>query len=336
MITTLSAATRLMPHLFALAISMIYAWHVSQSGFVKTGLQFTAPLLVILISHFIYAAFQGRLVAGYAGLLLRRSLQTTLLLFVAIFLSEILSPTPSQANAGQLADQILSVLFCLVVLAAVIAVAAGILYGAYLILAALFRLLVGGGKDDRLNDMASIAVAASVLAGASLEGVPGAYTFKGDGHSTASYPVAATLEEVWSAMQTATSPEFPLPDALDMFPRPVAVLIDEGTVLGANRVVLIKGREGEGRLHLKVTAQTDRQAVFTVLSDSSPTGRWVAFKSLTYTIKDDPAGARLEVRLDYERLLAPSWIFSPMVESAAHLAASVLARDTKERAEARG
>ncbi|MEM1162148.1 MAG: hypothetical protein AAGJ28_14530, partial [Pseudomonadota bacterium] len=87
---------------------------------------------------------------------------------------------------------------------------------------------------------------------------------------------------------------------------------------------------------LKVTAQTDRQAVFTVLSDSSPTGRWVAFKSLTYTIKDDPAGARLEVRLDYERLLAPSWIFSPMVESAAHLAASVLARDTKERAEARG
>ena len=34
------------PHLIAIAISMTYAWYISRSAYVATGLQFIAPLLI--------------------------------------------------------------------------------------------------------------------------------------------------------------------------------------------------------------------------------------------------------------------------------------------------
>ncbi|MEM7058707.1 MAG: hypothetical protein AAF557_14040 [Pseudomonadota bacterium] len=322
----------MLPHLIAIGLSMTYAWHVSQSAYVQTGLQFIAPLLIILLCHLAILAAQRRLAAGYAGLVLKKSMLTTFLLIGLLFGSELLTPHPSHA-AGDTITSLLSFLFCLVVLAVVLAVAAGALYLIYLLGKVLLRAIRGDPKDDGLNDLASMTLAVAMIAGASFEGVPGAYRFSADGHSTASYPVDASPGEVWAAMQTATSPDFPLPDMLDMFPRPIAVLVDEGTVLGANRVVLFRGREGQGKLHLRVVSQTGTRAVFEVVSDTSPMARWVALKSLTYTVVEDRAGAHLDVRLDYDRLLAPSWIFTPMIESATYLAASVLARDTVERAE---
>ena len=40
----------------------------------------------------------------------------------------------------------------------------------------------------------------------------------------------------------------------------------------------------------------------------------------------------LSVTIEYENLLAPAWVFGPLVDGAAHLAADVLAGDTAERA----
>lgn len=326
---------RFFPHLAAMALSLAYAWSISQTVYVTTGLQFIAPLLIILLCHLAFLWLQRRLELGYAKLVLSRTLSSAVLLIVLLVAIELLTPRQSHAGAGETVTGILSILFCLVVLAVVVGIAAVALYTAYRLIAALIRWISGGPKNNRSYDLASILMAISLISGASLEGVPGAYAFRGDGHSVATYTVAAPPQAVWQAMQTATSPEFPLPSALDMFPQPVAVLVDEGTGLGANRVVLIRGREGQGKLHLRVTEQSGLHARFSVVSDTSPTGKWVAFKSLSYDVSEHPAGAEIEVRLDYERLLAPSWIFDPMVQTAASLAASVLARDTKFRAEQR-
>ena len=329
------APIRLFPHLAAIALSLAYAWHISQTDYVTTGLQFIAPLLVILLCHLAFLWLRRRLEPGYARLVLSRTLTSAVLMIVLLIASELLTPRQSYAGAGETVTSILSVLFCLVVLAIVIGIVALAVYIAYLVIAPFVRWISGGSKNDHLHDHASTLIAIALISGASLEGVPGAYTFRSDDHSVASYTVAAPPEAVWEAMQTATSPEFPLPSALDMFPKPIAVLVDEGTRLGANRVVLIRGREGQGRLHLRVTEQSGLSARFSVVSDTSPTGRWVAFKSLSYTVSSHPTGAEIAVRLDYERLLAPSWIFDPMIQTAATLAASVLAQDTKIRAEPR-
>ena len=327
---SIRAITWLAPHLIAIALAMTYAWHVSQSAYVTTGIQFISPLLIILLVHLGILALRGQLVDGYARAALAKTAHSATLLIGVIIATDILSPAQSHA-ATQTFEQILAVLFCLVVLAIVLAIAAGFIYMLYRVLSWLWRVL--SGKDSGFNDLASIGLATALIAGASLEGVPGAYKFAGDDYSTATYEVAASPEAVWHAMQTATSPQFPLPDILHMMPQPVGVLIDEGTTLGANRVVLFRGREGQGKLHLRVTEQTNRMAQFQVISDRSPMARWVAFRELTYTIHDTDGGARLDVRLDYQRLLAPSWIFTPMIENAAFLAMSVLARDTKLRAE---
>lgn len=336
---TMVAANRagflLVPHLVAIAFSMFYAWHISRSAYVTSGLQFLSPLLIILLCHLAILRLRGRLVSGYAGQVLARTALSSVLIVCLVFVADLSSPAPSHADvtAGGALGSILSILFCVLVLGVVLAIAGGALYLLYLLFAALIRWTIGGSKDDRLHDLASIVVAIALITGASLEGVAGAYKLRGNDYSVASYRVDAPPEVVWDAMQTATSPEFPLPDLLSMFPRPVAVLVDEGTELGANRVVQFTGREGQGRLHLRVAEQVGHHAVFEVVSDTSPLSRWVKFEALSYTVTENAFGARLDVRLDYERLLAPSWIFTPMVESIAYLAVSVLAHDTKIRAE---
>jgi hypothetical protein len=48
----------------------------------------------------------------------------------------------------------------------------------------------------------------------------------------------------------------------------------------------------------------------------------------------DGAGTLLTVTSDYDRLLSPAWFFRPYIGLASYLAVNVLARDTKQRAEA--
>ena len=135
-------------------------------------------------------------------------------------------------------------------------------------------------------------------------------------------------------MAKATQPEFPLPQILHTLPRPIAVLVDEGVELGSRRTVQFEGREGKGQLSMVVSERTDTKAMFKVLSDTSPFGNWIGYKYLTYEVHPLGNQSELRVSLDFERKLAPSWFFTPVMKTGAYLAMNVLARDTKHRAEA--
>jgi Polyketide cyclase / dehydrase and lipid transport len=173
-----------------------------------------------------------------------------------------------------------------------------------------------------------------VVAMSSVEGVVPALSFGGGDSTAVTVRVNASPERVWQAVATATSPDFPLPPMLKVIPRPVAIVLDEGTGLGARRIVRFKGREGEGDLVLSVVRRTNEEVEYAALSDSSPIAQWVHHRALTFRVEPDGTGTRLTVGWHYDRLLAPAWFFQPMMRAAAGLATGVLARDTKGRAEA--
>ena len=185
-------------------------------------------------------------------------------------------------------------------------------------------------------DIGSLLIASVAIGGLSLEGLPKTYSFAPEQSAVSTRMVDASVGDVWVAMQAATSPTFPLPSVLDLFPRPVAVSVDEGVVLGANRVVRIEGREGAGDLHLRVMERTEETVGFRVLSDTSPIAGWIGFEALTYRVVPAGEGTKLSVQLDFVRKLAPAWFFGPMMRGASYAAADVLARDVALRAELMG
>jgi len=324
-------------HMIAAAAALAYAGLVSQSDYVTTGLQFVTPLILIMGVHFGWLALRGRLARGFSQLIFRRSAQSAAGMAVVILLASIFGPQPAQAqSAGDIAAGVFTVVFCV----AIIAVIAGVIG---LIIYILAKGVSGvakaiGGKDNndhdsRLFDVASFGMAVTALSLLSFEGVTDTFTFNQSNRAEVSYIVDRSPDQVWDTLQTATSPDFPLPNALNLFPRPIGVVTDEGTSLGAMRRVQFEGREGEGFLTFKVVESTDTTAVFEVQSDTSPIANWVAHKHLTYRVDPAGQGSRLTVTLDYDRLLAPSWFFTPLTKGAAHLAMDVLARDVKTRAE---
>ena len=317
-------------------LALAYAYTVFRSDFVRSGLQFVAPLIVILVVHVAWIMCTGRMVPGYARDALRCTVQTAIGLAGAVLATEALAPMPSEAAGDEnVLGGILVMLACLVILTAVLVAISLAIYAVYRGIGGIVRSLRRTGDDGRANDLGALAVVVLLLAAMSMEGLPGAYSFNGRGAATATYRVEAGAAEVWAAIGTATSPAYALPAILYSLPRPVAVTTDEGVALGANRVVRIAGREGVGDLSLRVTERTATRVRLTVLSDTSPMANWVAFRSITYDVLPRPEGAELGVTLEYESLLAPTWVFVPMVDGAARLAAGVLARDTMERAAAR-
>lgn len=326
---------RLAPHLVAATLALVYAWTIFRSPFVRSGLQFVGPLLMIVACHAAWVVLAGQAKPGYARTVLRRTAHTALGVAGAVLLVETLAPMPGEAAGGD-AGGLLVILACLFVLGAVIAALALVIYATYHALAALFR---RGRDTDRTNDLGALVAVAVVLLAASLEGVPGFHAFDGRGQATATVRTEATPAAVWQAMETATSPSYPLPAILQSLPQPVAVTTDEGVALGANRVVRIAGREGMGDLSLRVVERDATRVRFDVVSDTSPTANWVAFEDLSYEVLPEGKGAhdgtRVSVTLRYKSLLAPAWVFVPLVDGAAHLAARVLARDTAERAASR-
>ena len=84
-----------------------------------------------------------------------------------------------------------------------------------------------------------------------------------------------------------------------------------------------------------MTRRTHEEAVFEAISDSSPIAMWVQQRTLTFRVEPHGTGSKLTVSSDYERLLSPAWFFKPYILLASFLAADVLARDTKARAEIR-
>ncbi len=320
-----------------MTLSMVYAWGISQTAYVTTSVQFISPLLVMMTVHWTWMVATRSLEQGYAQTVFFRSLVSGLALALLVPLIEIASPMPSHAGSGSSdgLQSLLMVLFCLVVLAAVLAIAAGALH----LLLKLFAFVAKAiwrrsAKSNRMHDLSSLVAGVVLVMAASLEGIPSSYRFDGAGQATASVHINAPPDDVWAAMQTATAAEFPLPDLLQMFPQPVAVPLDEGTEIGSERIVVVEGREGRGSLHLRVVERRGMKSVFHTLSDTTPISRWAQIKSITYEVLPASEGSTLRVTLDYERLLAPSWVFTPMMKVAARLGMGVLATDTKQRAEA--
>lgn len=322
-------------HILAAGCALLYALYISQSAYVKTGIQFVAPLLVVMSIHFVWIMITSRrLSPGFAAIVYRRSVQTTFGMVVLLFLLAFIAPLPAQASAGEMLGGLLFMLFCGGIMVLVVwALAFGIRVIFGVAGSLIKRGKRGNGPENRLFDFGSIAFVSLALILGSLEGLPNSYSFRTDSESAASSFVNARPMLVWEVMEQATSPEIPLPAVLGMFPRPVAVVKDEGTAFGSLRKVKFHGREGIGYLTLKVVERSDTRAVFKVLSDSSPYSHWVEYKDLTYELHHEGDGSRLTVTLQYKRLLAPAWFFTPVIKGAAYLAMDVLVRDVKFRSE---
>ena len=325
-------------HIIAAAAALIYAGYVSQSAFVATGLQFVTPLVVIMVVHLGWLALQRRLTPGFSQSVLLRSAQTAVGMAGVILLSSIFAPKPAEAaDAGEIISGFLGILFCVAVIAFIVGLIGLVIYAIFKLIGDVYRMFGNGGDEDpksRLFDIAGLAVAVTALGLLSLEGTTQKLSFNQTLRGEASVLINQAPNQVWDTLQTATSPEFPLPNILSLFPKPIGVTTDEGTDLGAMRRVAFEGREGEGYLTLQVVERTPETAVFEVLSDTSPFAMWLAYDRLTYRVDPAGMGTRLTVTLDYDRLLAPAWFFGPATKGAAHLAMDVLARDVKTRAEA--
>lgn len=321
-------------HFVAAISALSYAWLVSQTTYVTTATQFVTPLPIVLLIHTGYLACTSGLRVGFAQQVFGRSAITALGMVAIFLIASLAAPLPAEASSDGMRT-FLSVVFCLVVLLFVNAIAALIIVALFFLVRGLWRIVrkADDGPETRLFDFTSLGIAIAILAASSLEGIPEYYSFDGENEVTATRFINADHQRVWTVMERATSPEFPLPNILDVFPQPVSVSVDQGTELGANRQVQFQGREGAGLLSLQVVSRTENKVVFAVVKDSSPFANWIGFQTLSYRTTSENGLTRLEVSLGFERRLAPSWFFTPMMNEAARLAMDVLARDVKTRAE---
>lgn len=331
-----------LPHLIAAALALSYAWFISQTPFLNTGLQFITPIALIIAVHLLWLACQGRLQAGFANQLYAKATGTAGLMVVVLIAGSLFAPQPAFAAGDGAAEVILMVMFCAAIIAAVVLIGGAALYITFLVLKWVIEVITdifskNGSDDDppqsRLFDIGSLLISGTVITVASLEGLPQGYGFAKQGSATAQHVIAADEVAVWAAMQTATSPSFALPGALGLFPQPVAVSVDEGVTIGSNRVVAFAGREGAGALHLQVVAATNDSVLFEVQSDTTPYATWIGYQTLQYDIASHGETTTLSVTLTYERNLAPAWFFDPLMHGASYLAMDVLARDVKTRSE---
>lgn len=332
----LSVQPNILIHIAAAGLALLYAWQISNTAYIRTGLQFVSPLLVIMLVHLGWIALRQGLPRGFSLQVFKRSAQTAGAMLGVIVLSNLITPMPAHAGGGDVLGSLFTVVFCVVIIAIVVGLIGLVLYLLYKIGAAIGRKLSGPGGGDnetRFFDVGSIVIAGLALGAASLEGVPNMYAFGASNSATASYFVAQPPSRVWQTLGTATSPDFPLAGLLEFIPKPVEVTIDEGTNIGATRKVKFAGREGTGYLTFVVTDRTETAATFTVKSDTSPVANWVAHRKLIYEVLPEGTGTRLNVTLEYDRRLAPAWFFTPLTKGAAYLAMDVLARDVKSRAE---
>ncbi len=331
-------------HLVAGGLALLFAWRIAHTGYFNTGVQFVAPLAVILSAHLLWIGVSRGYTAGYASLALARMVATSLAVGFIAILAAAFAPMPAAASgAGEVVGAILLMLVCLAIVAFVVGVAALAVYVAAIIVIKVVRALRRRGPDgpssgsdgNKLYDAGVIAMAFILIITASLEGTTPALSFAASGVASSTVAVAAPPESVWRQIGRATSPKFPLPAMLKIIPRPVSVSIDEGTEIGARRVVHFAGREGEGDLTLQVIRRSDAEAEFRAVSDTTPIAKWVRQKSLVFQVQPSASGALLTVSLHYDRLLSPAWFFQPFVHTSADLAVDVLARDTRDRAERR-
>ena len=110
----------LLAHGLAAGLALYYAWLISQSAYVKTGLQFVTPLLVIMSVHLVWLGFSHGFASGFSSLIYRRSSQTAVFIALSTLLVAIFAPQPVHASqAEDILSYVLIVIFCVVVIAVV-------------------------------------------------------------------------------------------------------------------------------------------------------------------------------------------------------------------------
>jgi len=221
-------------------LTMTFMWAVSQTHLRQTAMQFVGPALIVFSMHSIWAISKYGLKENVSAMVLSETLKT-LTQLLALFLLLILV-IPEPAVGSTIASEILSgigiVLYCLVIIGIVGGIAGAIMYLTFKGIRWLYNTVKKDSKDsNKFNELVTLCIPFCLLFAASLEGVTGAYNFSNTKISSRTVAISSDVETVWSTLETATSPDFPLPTLLWMIPRPVEVLVDEGTAVGANRVV---------------------------------------------------------------------------------------------------
>ncbi|MDG1408979.1 MAG: hypothetical protein P8Q50_14525 [Octadecabacter sp.] len=190
-----------------------------------------------------------------------RSAQSAVGLAIVILLASIFAPQPAEAaSAGDFVGGVLTMVFCVAIIAVIAGLIGLVIYIFAKAVSGVNNAIGGDDNNDpdsRLFDIGSLAVAGTFLCLASFEGVTSAMSFDPSNRSEATYLIEQTPDEVWTTLETATSPDFPLPNILELFPQPVGVVTDEGTSLGAMRRVQFEGREGAGNDATRLTVSLD-------------------------------------------------------------------------------
>ncbi len=262
---------------------------------------------------------------GYRILFLNH-LETSSLLFVGIptvaAVVLVLTVRPRSAMASAMAGVTLVLLL------------SSILFGEGLIcilmaapLAYVVGAIVGGAIDaaNRNRRTASMLLLAPVVL-MSLEGTHPRISFPREQVVTSRAVVAATPEEVQSALAATPSFRTPLPYYLRMsFPRPVSARGD-GLRVGDRRVIHFAGGEGKpGDLTLEVAVVTPRSVTFRALSDRSKIAHWLAWEETEAAWRPlDPRHTEVTWTLRYRRGLDPLWYFEPWERYAVGLAGDYL------------
>ena len=110
-------------HLLAATAALSYAWLISQTDYVTTAAQFVTPLIFILVIHTVSLALMGRLKPGFAQQVFGRSADTAFGMVATFFAIMVVAPQPAMA-ANTITQNFLIIIFCLVVLLAVVAILA--------------------------------------------------------------------------------------------------------------------------------------------------------------------------------------------------------------------
>ena len=132
-------------HLLAATAALSYAWLISQTDYVSTAAQFVTPLIFILAIHTVSLALMGRLKPGFAQQVFGRSAGTAFGMVATFCAIMVVAPQPAMA-ANTIIQNFRIVIFCLVVLLAVVAILAMLISIIFYLIRGIWRKI---GKDPK-------------------------------------------------------------------------------------------------------------------------------------------------------------------------------------------
>jgi hypothetical protein len=177
MLALAGSARHLTAHMLAGVTGLVFAYVVSESSYVTSGLQFVAPLALIFAAHLGWMGITRSLTPGYAGIAISRTLLTSIGLVAASLFAAVTAPMPASANADQWIGQALVVLLCLFMVAVVLGTVGFVIYAVYKLAVRAARARKGGPPDAGVNDFGAVVLVLAFIGAASLEGVAGFYSF---------------------------------------------------------------------------------------------------------------------------------------------------------------